>query len=228
MERDSFFGNFVGSISGLSFYASAPGKRHPLVVLHLFVLGLVVLAAVVGPLASHLIMTTDRYVRYYDEGLPEMHIVGNKLSFVGLLPAVVQLESGAQIVIDTTGAYVSADSLPRGSVLLTNRALEVRGEQGVRRYSFDLVHAAAPIIVTPRNVHALKGQFLAITIALFVVGGSAAVFGLACGAGGYGVRAAGRIAARAPWCQGRMADGSLWPHIFGLGAMRSASGGAFL
>lgn len=176
MERDSFFGNFVGSISGLSFYASAPGKRHPLVVLHLFVLALVVLAAIVGPFAGRLIRTTDRYVRYYDEGLPEIHIVGNKLSFVGLLPAVVQLESGAQIVIDTTGAYVSADSLPRGSVLLTNRALEVRGAQGVRRYSFDSLHAATPIIVTPKNVHALKGQFLAITIALFVVGGSAVVF----------------------------------------------------
>ncbi len=176
IERSNFFANLVGSISGLSFYASVPGKRHPLVVVHLFVLTLVVLAVILVPFAGRLIRTTDRYVRYYDERLPEIHIVGNRLSFVGPLPAVVQLESGAQIVVDTTGAYVSAEGLPRGSVLLTNRALEVKGEEGVRRYAFDSLHAAAPIIITPENVHALKGQFLAIFIALLVVGGAAVFF----------------------------------------------------
>jgi len=176
--RSSFFANFWGSISGLSFYASVPGKRHPLAVLHLFVLTTLVLAVVLVPFASRLIHTTNRYVSYYDHRFPQLHIAGNKISFVGPVPALVQLESGAQIVIDTTGAYTSTEDLPVGSVLLTNRALEVKGRQGVRRYTFDSLRAATPIIITPENVGRLKQQVLAVTIVFLAVAGMVVFFTL--------------------------------------------------
>ncbi|MBC7188366.1 MAG: hypothetical protein H5U38_15175, partial [Calditrichaeota bacterium] len=73
-DKSNFFGNFLGSVSSLSFYAAVPQRRHPLVVLHLLVLSSVVLAVTLIPFASRMTAVAKRYVSYYDERFPEIHI----------------------------------------------------------------------------------------------------------------------------------------------------------
>ncbi|MDZ7392779.1 MAG: DUF1189 family protein [candidate division KSB1 bacterium] len=174
MEKSSFFGNFYGSISGLSFYAKVPQHRHPLVLLHVVVLAALVLAAALTPFVRRVAAVGDRLVSLYDERFPEIHLAGNHVRFVGTIPTEVQLADGRQVVVDTSGAYLSAEGMAPGSVLVTNRFLEVKTNQGLRRLLFDSLNATPGVVITPKNARALKDQVLVAMVALLAVSGLAA------------------------------------------------------
>ncbi len=176
VEKSNFFGNFYGSISGLSFYARVPQQRHQLLLLHLLLLAAVLTAGALTPFARHLAVLADRYVSFYDERFPEIHVLGKGVTFVGVVPTDVHLADGRRVVVDTSGVFTSVEGMPAGSVLLTNRFLELKTDRGVRRITFDSLHASTALVITPKNARALKNQVLALTVALLAASGLVIVF----------------------------------------------------